>query len=42
LALGGQGRPEAAPALIAALDDPDVNVRFHAIEAIGKQRIRRR
>ena len=36
LALGTQRRPEAIQALTAAFDDPDVNVRFHAIEAIGK------
>ena len=26
----------AIPALMRALDDPDVNVRFHAIEALGR------
>ena len=31
-----QARPEAAAALLEALDDPDANVRFHAIEALGK------
>ncbi|HJZ77531.1 MAG TPA: HEAT repeat domain-containing protein [Vicinamibacterales bacterium] len=37
LALGTQEeQPAAIDALIAALDDPDVNVRFHAIEALGK------
>ncbi|MDP7035668.1 MAG: HEAT repeat domain-containing protein [Planctomycetota bacterium] len=37
LALGNilQQAPEATSALIAALEDPNVNVRFHAIRALG-------
>ena len=30
------GDPRAIPALVAALDDPNTNVRVHSIEAIGK------
>ncbi|MCP4536594.1 MAG: HEAT repeat domain-containing protein [Chloroflexi bacterium] len=37
LALGDRRDPRAIPALLAALDeDADVNVRYHAIEALGK------
>jgi len=37
LALGMRPeQPLAASALVDALDDPDVNVRFHVIEALGK------
>src|SRR5262249_26037879 len=36
LALGSQRGPAAVSALVAALNDPDTNVRFHAIEALGK------
>ncbi len=35
LALASQPRDRAIQPLIGALDDPDINVRFHAIEAIG-------
>jgi HEAT repeat protein len=38
LALGERGDPAAAPALLHALDDADINVRYHAIEALGKLR----
>jgi HEAT repeat protein len=38
LALGEQHDPRAIPALIGALDDPNANVRFHAIEALSKLR----
>jgi HEAT repeat protein len=37
LALGAQKNPEAAAALLSVvLDDADLNVRFHAIESLGK------
>jgi HEAT repeat protein len=36
LALGEQGDERAIPALLAALNDSDVNVVYHAIEALGK------
>jgi HEAT repeat protein len=35
LILGERRDRRAVPALAAALDDPDVNVQFHAIEALG-------
>lgn len=35
LILGERGDRRAIPALVLALDDPDVNVQFHAIEALG-------
>ncbi len=35
-ALGGIGRPEAAPALARALSDEDPETRFQALEALGK------
>ena len=34
--------PAAVDALLQALDDPDANVRFHAIEALGRLGARRR
>ncbi|MEO5739363.1 MAG: HEAT repeat domain-containing protein, partial [Vicinamibacterales bacterium] len=34
--LGTQRRPSAVDALIGALEDPDANVRFHAIESLGR------
>ena len=37
-ALGDQHDPRAIPVLIIALDDENVNVRYHAIEALGKMR----
>ncbi len=40
LALGLQSGPEVVNALLAALDDADRNVRFHAIESLGKLRAR--
>src|SRR4051812_17891218 len=36
LALGEQHHPQAPLALMRALDDPDINVRYHVIEALGK------
>jgi HEAT repeat protein len=36
LALGEQPDPQVGLALMRALDDPDINVRYHAIEALGK------
>ena len=36
LALGELQAQEATPDLVATLDDPDENVRFHAIEALGR------
>jgi hypothetical protein len=38
LALGHQPRDVAGPALVGALDDDDPNVRFHAIESLGRLR----
>jgi HEAT repeat protein len=38
LALGDQPGPVAGPALIAALDDEHANVRFQAIESLGRLR----
>lgn len=38
LILGYQRDLRAAPALLRALDDPDANVQFHAIEALGRLR----
>jgi PAS domain S-box-containing protein len=36
LTLGEQKDPQAIPALLAALEDENVNVRYHVIEALGK------
>ena len=36
LALGELQAQEATPELVTSLDDPDENVRFHAIEALGR------
>ena len=36
LALGELRAQEATPDLVATLEDPDENVRFHAIEALGR------
>jgi HEAT repeat protein len=36
LALGEQSNPAASAALVGALNDPDLNVRFHVIESLGK------
>ena len=36
--IGDMGDARAAPALIQALKDPDANVQYHAIEALGKLR----
>jgi HEAT repeat protein len=38
LLLGRQRDSRVPPALIAALDDPDPNVRFHVVEALGYMR----
>ena len=38
LALGEHPHPAARKALIQALADPDINVRFHAIESLGRLR----
>ena len=38
LGLGLMGDPSAIPLLIRTLDDPSMNVRFHAIEALGRLR----
>lgn len=40
LALGLLEDPRAVPALLAALDDEDANVRYHVIEALGRIRAR--
>jgi HEAT repeat protein len=40
LALGLLEDPRAVPVLLAALDDEDANVRYHAIEALGRIRAR--
>ena len=42
LALGAQQDPSAIPALRAALADPEINVRFQAIESLGRLRAARR
>ena len=36
VALGNLGDPDKAPALLAALDNPDPFVRVHAVWALGK------
>lgn len=38
LTLGSQADPRAVPALMRALNDPDTNVRYHVIEALGQLR----
>ena len=38
LALGEQRDPNVIPHLIKAMDDEDINVRYHVIEALGKLR----
>jgi HEAT repeat protein len=40
LALGLLGDPRAVPLLAGALADPDPNVRYHAVEALGRIRSR--
>ncbi|HEX5521801.1 MAG TPA: HEAT repeat domain-containing protein, partial [Longimicrobiaceae bacterium] len=40
LALGLLEDPRGVPALLAALDDEDANVRYHVIEALGRIRAR--